>query len=92
MADPLPAYDDPAALAHRLIDLLTATTLRIGLLRRQQQEHFGTPMVIEEKLALIEQELMSTAELAQLLRATLTQAEEAHDDSGAWSGEAYSGR
>jgi hypothetical protein len=91
VADPSRADDYPEGLAHQLIDGLTVMKLRVDSLQLHLREGSATPAATEETLALLEQEITSTAELAQNLRATLARSEGARDDSEACSGETDSG-
>ena len=66
--DPSHANQDPATLAHRLIDELTATKLRVASLRLHLCQGATAPEVIEASLAQIEQEIDAAAALAHVLR------------------------
>jgi hypothetical protein len=87
VADPSRANDDPAGLAHRLIDCLTVMKLRVNSLQGHLGEGRATRAAMAESLALLEQEITSAAELAQVLRAPAAPSQERRDDSGAWAGE-----
>ncbi len=69
LADVSLANQDPASLAHRVIDRLTATKLRLGSLRLHLHQGAVMPEEIEASLVQIEQEIDAAAELAQVLRA-----------------------
>jgi hypothetical protein len=86
VVDPSRAPDDPTTVAHRLIDSLTATKLRVGSLQLRVREDSDAPAAIAETLTQIEHELDAAAELAQVLRATAARSAERDDDSGAWAG------
>lgn len=69
MAGPTNAHHDAGRLAHRVIDQLTATKLRVASLRLHLQEGTITSESIAETLAQIEHEIDAAAALAQDLRA-----------------------
>jgi hypothetical protein len=87
VADPSRADDDPAGLAHRLIDGLTVMKLRVDSLQLHLRAGSATPAAMEETVVLLEQEITSTGEVAHLLRATLARSEKGRDDAEACSGE-----
>jgi hypothetical protein len=74
VADPSHANPDPATLAHRVIDQLTATKLRVASLRLHLRQERIALEAIEESLAHIEQEIDTTAALAQDLRGQVSEA------------------
>lgn len=69
VADPPNAHHDAGRLAHRVIDQLTATKLRVASLRLNLRQGTITSESIEETLAQIEHEIEAAAALAQDLRA-----------------------
>ena len=87
MADPSHIDDDPIAIAHRLIDCLTTTKLRVNLVQRHLREGSIASATIEKTLTQLEHELDEAAELAQVLRTTLARSEEDRDSSEARAGE-----
>ena len=86
MADSSYADHDPAGLSHRLIDCLTVMKLRVNSLQLRLREGTATRAALAETLALLEQEITSAGELAQVLRAQAAPLQERGDDSGAWAG------
>ena len=59
----------PAALAHRILDRLTAMKLRVGSVRFRLRLGIVAPAEIEKHLDHIEQEIDATAALAQDMQA-----------------------
>jgi hypothetical protein len=75
VAHPSPANQDPATLAHRVIDQLNATKLRVASLRLHLGQGAITPEDVEYSLAQIEQEIDAAAALAHVLQARESGAE-----------------
>jgi hypothetical protein len=61
--------NDPATLAHRILDRLTAMKLRVGSVRLRLRLGIVAPAEIEKHLDHIEQEIDATASLAQDMQA-----------------------
>jgi len=59
----------PGALAHRILDRLTAMKLRVGSVRLRLRLGIVAPAEIEKHLDHIEQEIDATAALAQDMQA-----------------------
>jgi hypothetical protein len=59
----------PAAVAHRILDRLTAMKLRVGSVRLRLRLGAIAPAEIENHLERIEQEIDATAALAQDMQA-----------------------
>jgi L-lysine 2,3-aminomutase len=59
----------PAAVAHRILDRLTAMKLRVGSVRLHLRLGAIAPAEIENHLERIEQEIDATAALAQDMQA-----------------------
>ncbi len=59
----------PAAVAHRILDRLTAMKLRVGSVRLRLRLGAIAPAEIESHLEHIEQEIDATAALAQDMQA-----------------------